>query len=306
MSTTTYKNVLLVGGAGDLGKHILTALLADSTFNVSVLTRINSNSVFPSNAKVIKLDYKDYDAIKKALTGQDVVISAVGGSGVVDKFDHTLIEASVEVGVKWFIPSEFTGDITHPEFSSLPFLASKVESIQLLKKYQPRLAHTFISTGGFLDWSFDNGFLGYDIPNHTATFYDEGKYPLSGTTLPSIGKAVVAILHHPELTLNKRIFIADATFTQQEALALLEKYSGTKWTVKHQTTKEAYKQGGEYFAKGDILKGVQAYIMSAVYRENGAANFQGKTSNTALGLKTIPLEQIVKEAVERNQNRPAQ
>ncbi len=29
MSTTIYKNVLLVGGAGDLGKHILSALLAD-------------------------------------------------------------------------------------------------------------------------------------------------------------------------------------------------------------------------------------------------------------------------------------
>jgi nucleoside-diphosphate-sugar epimerase len=300
MSTTTYKNVLLIGGAGDLGKHILSALLADSTFNVTVLTRIDSTSTFPSKVKVIKINYKDYDAVKKALTGQDIVISAVGGTGVSDKLDHTLIEASVEVGVKWFIPSEFTADISLPRFGSLPFLASKIETIQLLKKYESRLAHTFITTGGFLDWGFDNGFLGYDIPNRTVTLYDEGKYLVSGTTLPSIGKAVVAIIRHPELTLNKRIYIADATFTQQEALALLEKYTGAKWTVKHMTTEDSRKQGDEYYAKGDIFKGIHAQIMSAIYNKESASNFPGKTSNKALGLETISLEQIVKEAVERS------
>jgi len=162
------------------------------------------------------------------------------------------------------------------------------------------LAHTFITTGGFLDWGFDNGFLGYDIPNRTVTLYDEGKYLVSGTTLPSIGKAVVAVIHHPELTLNKRIYIADATCTQQEALALFEKYSGTKWTVKHISTKDSHKQGADYYAKGDLLNGIRAYILAAVYNGQGSGNFQGKTSNKALGLQTISLEQLVKEAIERS------
>jgi hypothetical protein len=292
--------VLLVGGAGDLGKHILSALLADSTFNVTVLTRINSTSIFPSQLKLIKINYTDYDAVKKALTGQDIVISAVGGSGFFDKLDLKLIEASVEVGVKWYIPSEFTADVSHPHFSSLPFVAAKVETIQLLKKYESHLAHTFITTGGFLDWGFDNGFLGYDIPNRTVTLYDEGKHLFSGATLPSIGKAVVAVIHHPELTLNKRIYIADVTFTQKEALALFEKYTGTKWTVKHMTTEDSYKQGAEYYAKGDLANGIPAYIRAAVYNEQGASNFQGKTINKALGLETNSLEQIIKEAVERS------
>jgi len=292
--------VLLVGGAGDLGKHILSALLADSTFNVTVLTRINSTSIFPSQVKLIKINYTDYDAVKKALTGQDIVISAVGGSGFFDKLDLKLIEASVEVGVKWYIPSEFTADVSHPDFSSLPFVAAKVETVQLLKKYESQLAHTFITTGGFLDWGFDNGFLGYDIPNRTVTLYDEGKHLVSATTLPSIGKAVVAVIHHPELTLNKRIYIADVTFTQQEALALFEKYTGTKWTVKHMTTEDSYKQGAEYYAKGDFVNGIPAYVRAAVYNGQGASNFQGKTINKALGLETNSLEQIIKEAVERS------
>jgi len=300
MSTTAYKNVLLIGGSGVLGKHILSALLADSTFNVTALTRVGSTSTFPSNVKLIKIDYADNDAVKKALTGQDIVISALGDNSLFDKLDQTLIEASVEVGVKWYIPSEFTADVSHPRFSSLPFETAKAETIQLLKKYESRLSHTFITTGGFLDWGFDNGFLGFDISNHSAILYDEGKYLCSGTTLPSIGKAVVAVIHHPELTLNKRIYIADTTFTQQEALALFEKYSGTKWTVKHISTEDSYKQGAEYYAKGDLSKGIPAYIMSAIYSDGGASNFQNKTSNKALGLETVSLEQAVKEAVERN------
>ncbi|CAF1273488.1 unnamed protein product [Adineta steineri] len=300
MSSTTYKNVILVGGAGELGKHILNALLADSSFNVTVLTRTDSKSTFPSNVKVVKVDYKDKNEIKKALTGQDVVVSAAGGSAVSDKLDLTLIEASVEAGVKWYIPSEFTADTNHPRFSSLPIIGGKLEAIELLKKHQSRIAHTLISTGGFLDWGFDNGFLGFDVSNHAVTLYDEGKNYISGTTLPSIGKAVVAIIHHPELTLNKRIYIADAVFTQQQALALFEKYSGKKWTVKHVSTDDALKQGADYFAKGDIMKGVQAYIMSAIYCQQGASDFRGKTSNDALGVKTVSLEQAVKEAVERS------
>jgi len=43
---------------------------------------------------------------------------------------------------------------------------------------------------------------------------DEGKTCPAGTTLPNAAKAVIAIIHHPELTLNKRIFIADTTFSQ--------------------------------------------------------------------------------------------
>ena len=298
--SATYKNVLLVGGAGDLGKHILSALLADSSFNVTVLSRINSKSVFPSNVKVIKVDYKDNNAIKKALTGQDIVISAVGGSDFNDNFDHTLIEAAIEAGVKWFIPSEFTADISHPQFGSIPFKAPLVETIELLKKHQSRIAHTFITAGAFLDWGLDNGILGFDIPNHTATLYDEGKYSIAATTLPSIGKAVVAIIHHPELTLNKRIYIADTSFTGQEALALFEKYTGKKWTVKHISTEDSYEKGAEYYAKGDVANSIAPYIMGVVYNGQGAGNFQDKTSNKALGLGTIPIEQIIKEAVERS------
>jgi uncharacterized protein YbjT (DUF2867 family) len=301
MANNNYKNVILVGASGNLGKNILAEFLADPFFNVTVLTRNNSSAIFPSNVKVIKIDYSDKNAVTNALIGQDVVISTVGIGGVFDNFGNTLVEAALEAGVKWVIPDEFTLDTTHPLATKLPIYASKIAIAELLKKHQSRIAHTLISTGGFLDWGFDNGFLGFDITNRTATLYDEGKNLFSGTTVPHIGKAVVAIIRHPELTLNKRIFIADVSFTQQQALALFEKYTGTKWTVNHVSTNDALKNAEEYLKKGDVKNGSKTFIMAIVHNGEGACYFEGKTSNKALGLETYPLDQIVKEAVERNQ-----
>lgn len=36
MSTNTYKNIILLGAAGDTGGHILPALPADPTFTVTI------------------------------------------------------------------------------------------------------------------------------------------------------------------------------------------------------------------------------------------------------------------------------
>ena len=75
---STYKNVLLIGAGGNLGKPILSALRADSNFHVTVLSRAESTATFPSDVNVIKADYSNKEALIKACTGQDVVISVVG------------------------------------------------------------------------------------------------------------------------------------------------------------------------------------------------------------------------------------
>jgi len=295
-----YKNIILIGASGYLGKHILAEFIADPFFNVTVLTRASSSATFPSNVNVIKIDYSDKKAIVKALVGQDVAISTTGVGGLTDNFDRTLIEAALEARVKWIIPDEFTLDTTHPLAAKVPVYISKMTIAELLKKHQSQIAHTLISTGAFLDWGFDNGFLGFDITNRSVTLYDEGKHLISGTTVPHIAKGVIAAIRHPELTLNRRIFIADISFTQQQALALLEKYTNAKWAVTNINTKDELKNGEEYLKNGDFMKGIRSLIMSIAYNGEGACHFEGKTSNKALELETDSLEKIVKEAVERN------
>ena len=299
MGNTSYKHVMIVGAGGNLGKQILPALLADSSFHCTILTRTNSSSTFPSNAKVVRADYSDRAALAKALKGQDVVISTVGGEALATNFDSALVEAAIEAGVKWFIPSEFSSDTSHPFYASVPFIASKTATNNLLKSNQSKIAHTLITTGPFLDWCFDTGFSGFDINHQTVTLYDEGKEKFSGTSLPTIGKAIIAILKHPQLTQNKRVYLADGTFTQLEVLKAFEKHSGTTWTVKQASTKESFRQGEMALQKGDIWPAIQGYLMAVVYNGQGACIFEGKTSNEELGVATVPMEQLVKEALER-------
>jgi saccharopine dehydrogenase-like NADP-dependent oxidoreductase len=87
MPVKEYKNVLLVGASGNIGQVILSDVLADSNFTVSVLSHANSSATFPSEVNVIKVDHSDKTTLVKALTGQDVVISAVGGEGLIVNSD---------------------------------------------------------------------------------------------------------------------------------------------------------------------------------------------------------------------------
>ena len=214
-------------------------------------------------------------------------------------FDKNLIDAALQAGVKWIIPTEFGPDTSHPAVANHLLLSPKIATADLLKKKQSAIAHTFVVTGIFLDWGFDNGFVGFDITNHTATLYDDGKHLVSGTTLDHIGKAVAAILRHPELTLNKQIFVTDATFTQQQALELFEKYTKTKWTVKNIAIADLIKQGAESIAKGDTMRGAFSQLFALYFGGQGATDFENKTSNKALGLEKSSLETVIKEAVER-------
>lgn len=299
MAANNYKNVILLGATGNVGKHVLPALLADSSLNVTVLSRNNSNATFPSNVKVIKIDYSDVAALTNALTNQDVVVSTIGGEGLATNFGEVLVQAAIDAKVKWIIPSEFGVDIEDPS-ANIPLLGPKLAVANLLKKNQSLIAYTLITTGAFLDWGFDNGFLAFDIENHAAVLYDDGKNLVSGTTLPTIGKTVAAVIRNPQLTQNKRIYVADATFTQQQALALFEKYTKSKWSVTNAVAANERKRAEENLAKGNIGPAFLGFILSVAYGGSSASNFEGKTINAAIGVPAVPLEQIVKEAVERS------
>ena len=303
MENPIYKNILLVGANGSLGKHILGSLLADKTFNVTVLSRTNSTASFASNVKVIKIDYSDEQALVTALNGQDVVISAIGGEGLSTNFDSTLLKAALRSGVKWFIPSEFGIDTSHPAAQNNPVFAPKIAVAKLLKENEANIAHTAIITGVFLDWGFDNGFLGFDIDHRSATLFDEGKNRVSGTTLANIGQAVVSILRNPAMAKNKRIYVADVTFTQQQVLEFFQKHTETQWTITNVSTSSLLEQAGEAFSKGDTMTGVVCFLRNIIYGGQGASEFDTKISNADLGLKAISLEEIIGQVLKKKEER---
>lgn len=87
-------------------------------FEVTVLTRPTSNHTFPSNVKVVAVDYDNFDNLVAALRGQDALISTLGSAAFNKQL--LLVKAAAEAGVKRFIPSEFGSDTLNEKSRALP------------------------------------------------------------------------------------------------------------------------------------------------------------------------------------------
>ena len=126
---STIKTVA-VAGAGSLGKVVVEELVA-SGFSVTALTRSDSKDV-PSGVEIQQVDYSDLESLKKALEGQDAVVSTITTAGA--EAQSKLIDAAIAAGTKRFIPSEFGCDLSNPKARALPAYKNKVQVEEDLEK----------------------------------------------------------------------------------------------------------------------------------------------------------------------------
>jgi uncharacterized protein YbjT (DUF2867 family) len=118
---------------------------------VTVLSREDSKSTFPSEVKVVKTDYSA-GSLANAFKGQDAVVSIVGNAGFAGQ--TAIIDAAVAAGVKRFIPSEFGSDTANDKVRAIvPIFNGKKQVVDYLKtKESGDFSWTALITGPFLDW----------------------------------------------------------------------------------------------------------------------------------------------------------
>jgi nucleoside-diphosphate-sugar epimerase len=129
----TGKRVLITGGAGFIGSHLVERLVADN--EVVVYDNLHRNALQFAHLDghvhlhFIRGDVLDYDATRKAVEGCQVVIhcAAIAGVYTVDRSavrtmevnllgTHQVVKAALEVGVERFVEfstSEVYGPFTH-------------------------------------------------------------------------------------------------------------------------------------------------------------------------------------------------
>ena len=118
MATQQLRKVLVVG-AGDtnIGDHVAKALANSYSFELSILSRADSKSTYPSNAKVITIpDNPTHSDYVQALQGQDAGVSGLDFER--KPTEKAIIDAAIEAGVKRFLPSEYGVDNTNPAASA--------------------------------------------------------------------------------------------------------------------------------------------------------------------------------------------
>jgi hypothetical protein len=239
MAGTHFRNVAVFGAGGtNIGHHLLKVLAAKpDLFTVSVISRASSKSTFPQGVKVHYVpDDMPHAELVQALTGQDVLISAIGFGAI--SLEEKLIDAAVDAKVQRFFPSEYGVNNTHPAARALnAVFYTKGAIIESLRaKEATGLSWTAVPTGLWLDWTLNPAiaFANIDLRSRTAKLWQNGTHELSWSTLLWAAEGIAQLLLAPaEATANKIVPLHGLSASQNDIVALLEKLQGAKYEISH-------------------------------------------------------------------------
>ncbi|KAI1650000.1 NAD(P)-binding protein [Daldinia loculata] len=246
------KKVAIFGAAGNFGTPI-TAALVKAGFDVTIITRIESTSIFPPGIPVIRTEYT-VEKLTTALSGQDAAISVIGPAGI--SFQTTLVDAAEAAGVQRFVLDDFGWG---PGFNSLPEFKPigaqrKVAWERVKELSQANFKFTFsgIAIGNPIDWALKRfPLMGFDVQKRSAVIYDDGTEEFTGTTLEGIGQAVVGVLKHPEETANRFLKARSIQVNQNQLLDAFQKVTGQTWEVQRGSAKDFLESGRKKHEAGD-------------------------------------------------------
>ncbi|KAE8391573.1 isoflavone reductase family protein [Aspergillus alliaceus] len=280
------KKVIIVGAGGHLGPHIVSAFDADPHFEVSILSRLSSQSTFPPHIPIHRVS-DDYDETQLVgiLAGQDAIICTIATHSV--QRQRAIINAAVKAGVSHFVPSEFGHDTRNEQAAKIlpQFFAAKKQIVEYLKsKEKDGLKWTAFVTGPFFETAVFN-ILGYDVKTKRATILDYGKNRWSMTTLSTIGLAVKKAILLPEKSSNKYLFIESFNTSQNDILSSLEYSTGAKWETTYHDAEEEKRLALEKISKGNY-SGISALMryMTCAKGHGGDYMDYEESSNELLSL----------------------
>ncbi|KAL5093666.1 hypothetical protein Trisim1_010397 [Trichoderma cf. simile WF8] len=299
------KKVAVLGGSGNLGPHVVNGLL-DAGFEVTVITRLESQATFADRVTVQRIDITSKEAVESVLQGHDALVSTISPGAVGDQ--KTIIDAAVAAKVRRFLPSEFGVDTRRTEEKSLGWiLANKLSVTDYLAevaKKTPWFSWTGLAVGLFFDWGIKTQFLlGINAKDKTGTIVDSGNKPYAATHVSFIGEAVAAILKKPEETENKYLSIFSFAITQNEVLKIFEEETGSKFQITKLKGSDLIKAATDSVAKGDYGNSVVPFVQYTFLADDSKDPVDiGKNDADLLGIKdNLSLRESIKKELSEIQ-----
>ncbi|KAE8311939.1 NAD(P)-binding protein [Aspergillus transmontanensis] len=286
------KNVVIAGATGNLGSHILTALVSYGSFNITVLTR-KTGSTFPTGVTAKVVDFSSPEALSLALQGQDAVVDAILSPDPTVSIG--LIDAAVTAGVYRYIAPEFSIHPKYDKMRSLPVFRGKAQIYDHLQKVanDQKITWTAISNGAFLDWCLRTGFLNVDLINKKIVLMNDGTRVLPLTVLPAVGTAVANALAQAEKTKNMHFSIYSVQKSQKEIAELAKEALGADgWEIKSQDMDKVFKGALSSVAIGDYSWTVVGDLIRYSLATPGYSGLIEQNHNDLLGVRPMSDEQV--------------
>ncbi|KAK3305220.1 uncharacterized protein B0T15DRAFT_484907 [Chaetomium strumarium] len=312
--STPFKNILLIGATGSIGRYVLRALLAEPTFSITILQRSSSTTPLTTGTggggaddekvRVITIE-DDYPtpALVQAFRGQDAVISCVTTLSVATQ--HRFIDAAIAAGVRRYVPSEFGLNNMRADAQALNRVFRDKGAVQQYLRDKAAAAEIewmSVSCGMWLKWSAQNNFLGMDIKTKGArkfVLWDGGRGRFSVTTEENTALAIVrALTRLPEETKNRNVLVHEFVTTQRELLEELKRQTGEEFVVEEVDSEKRIKELQAMEAAGDPT-GTFGLIEAgfATGRYGGDLEHEGEILTDKLGLQRHSLEEVVADAL---------
>lgn len=282
-----YQNIAIAGATGNLGPTITRALV-DAGFAVTALSHSGKTGDLPTQVTMTKVDYSSHEALVKALTGHDALVSLIP-----TPWDQpALIDAAIAAGVKFFIPSEFGTDIHgNAHAAALPLSKGKPETLNYLRDRRNQISYASIVTDLFFDWGLQSSFLA-TLTGGPTRIFDGGDIAVTTTTFADIAKTVVAILQNQEAFKNRPVYVQSATVTQNQLLATAQKKKpGLQFEREEVRTADVVKDASERLAKGD-MSAMLGFVAGAVFNPVYGRTKSAEEDNKLVGIKQMTPEEV--------------
>ncbi|KAI8965234.1 NAD(P)-binding protein [Daldinia sp. FL1419] len=314
MANELPSNILIIGGTGNIGKHITDAiLLAEPRVGrqVSIFTSPATLSNPDKQAllsswksrglSVIAGDLNNAADVRNAYNGVDTVISCLGRNALASQIE--LLKIAEESNVRWFFPSEYGTDVEYDASSKdeKPH-QNKLRVREFIRENLKKVKCTYVVTGPYPEMYLvlapvapEAG--GYDVESRKAVVIGSGDDKVGFTSMPDVGKLVVAALRHPEVSMGAILKVQSFVTTPNSIVAEFEKQTGSKWTVDHTPTEKLREIEKEKWSANDPI--ATLYTLKRIWAEGGT--LYDKTDNERLGLTSgdmEPLSVIVERAIK--------
>lgn len=289
------KNIAIVGAGGNLGSVIASELIKHGGYTVTAITRPSSTATISPSLNIIKTEY-DHASLVKALMGQDVLVITMSVMAP-PQTQLQLIDAAVEAGVKYIMPSEWGSDPVGMENVTRDMFM--YDSMMAVRNHLAKTGATWIGVANSFWYEFSLAGTeiryGFDFETRTVTLYDDGATKINTTTWPQIGRAVAAIFAVPEKYKNRPVYINSFHVSQRDMLESVRRVTGEDWTVKNEPVKERYQRGSDLLKEGNMA-GFGIGMYSRGFFNDGALSFE--VENETLGLPKEDFDEATKVGVE--------
>jgi uncharacterized protein YbjT (DUF2867 family) len=288
-----------------MGSHILQSLLSSpKKHSITILTRPDSSSTFPTGTKVLKVDYSSPSSITSALQSIDFLIITLAATAPTDLHPR-IVNAAAAAGVKYIMPNYFGYALSSSTSnrSPDPILDSFERSVTDVRS--AGLKFIALACGFWYEWSLGIGpqWFGFDIAGRKVTFYDDGNTKINTSTWGLCGDAVAAILEGDvEGWADRAVHVSSFLVSQRDMLDSLHRVLGTRdgdWEIGFQGTQERYEEGMREVQEGNRLGFAKAMYAKTFYKD-GRGDFETELGldNGKLGLKGEALDEATRRTVK--------